>query len=151
MNFKLISHRGNTTGADLDTENNPEHINNVVKDYDCEIDLRYREKDSQFFLGHNDYQYKIDFDWLISLKDRLWIHCKDFNSLNILSEETNDLNFFWHDSDDFTLTSKGIIWTYPGKEIGNNSVIVIKDLNEINKNCYGICSDSVEIIEKKYL
>ena len=26
------------------------------------------------------------------------------------------LNYFWHQTDDFTLTSHGYIWTYPGKK-----------------------------------
>ena len=55
------------------------------------------------------------------------------------------IHCFWHQKDDVTLTSKGIIWTYPNKEVYDKSVIVInKYLKKKNlPNCMGICSDYV--------
>ena len=35
-----------------------------------------------------------------------------------------DFNYFWHENDRFTITSKGYLWTYPGNKYSENSVIV---------------------------
>jgi hypothetical protein len=62
----------------------------------------------------------------------------------------NDLNYFWHQTDNFTLTSKQYIWTYPGQQYTDKSVIVILEssiynIQSINQlNCYGVCSDYVQ-------
>jgi hypothetical protein len=55
----------------------------------------------------------------------VWWHCKNFAALDKL--QGSNLNYFWHQEDDHTLTSKGFIWTYPGKEIGINNVIVMPE------------------------
>lgn len=52
--------------------------------------------------------------------------------------------------DDVTITSKGYFWTYPGKQLTNNSIAVmpeIKDFNNI-EIAYGVCSDFVEKYKK---
>jgi hypothetical protein len=74
--------------------------------------------------------------------------------LNIFSNSPIDFNFFWHENDKYTLTSKGYIWTYPGQLFENNSVIVMPESNpniDFNVlkmyNCFGICSDYVESIK----
>jgi hypothetical protein len=53
-------------------------------------------------------------------------------------------NYFWHETDKFTLTSSGYIWTYPGNSVVDNSIIVILDDSVCeNKSVYAICSDYV--------
>ena len=146
MNFKLIAHRGNIKGPNKDLENNPEHLNKILKSYDCEVDLRYSENRSQFYLGHDEPQYKVELEWVIKNKNKLWIHCKDFSSLNILNKNNYDLNYFWHDKDLFTLTSKGFIWTYPGQKVESKSVVVLRDNDSLPVGAYGICSDNLEFI-----
>ena len=86
MKTLLIAHRGNILGPDEKKENKPDYIINSIKEgFDCEIDLRYDNLSNQFYLGHDSNQYKISKEWLLEYKDNLWIHCKDFDSLNILS------------------------------------------------------------------
>jgi len=41
------------------------------------------------------------------------------------------------------LTSRGYVWTYPGKEVGVKSVLVDLNGGNIDRECYGICSDFV--------
>ena len=58
------------------------------------------------------------------------------------------LNCFWHQQDDYTITSKGFIWAYPSKKLTKNSIAVLPEssnytLDEL-KNSYGICSDNIE-------
>jgi hypothetical protein len=54
-----------------------------------------------------------------------------------------ELHYFWHESDQFTITSKGIIWTYPG--FIKNAITVIKTKQKnIPTNIFGICTDYVD-------
>tara|TARA_B100001996_G_scaffold342325_1_gene296877 strand:- start:1647 stop:2093 length:447 start_codon:yes stop_codon:yes gene_type:complete len=145
MKTLLIAHRGNTLGPDKDNENSPGYISEALKKgFDCEVDLRLDQSSEDFYLGHDEKQYQISMDWLIENKENLWIHCKDFFSLNKLNSVDLDLNYFWHENDRFTLTSKGYIWTYPDNLISKNSVIVSLDDSMPDEECYGICSDYVE-------
>jgi hypothetical protein len=147
--MKLISHRGNLYGPDPEKENNPEYIK-IAYDlgYDVEIDLW--SNNTEMFLGHDKPQYKVDYDFINSMSDKLWIHCKNLEALYCCKFLLKDTHYFWHQSDDFTLTSKNIIWTYPGKELTPNSVIVMPELNnfsDVGPDVYGICTD--EVIEVK--
>ncbi|NBW15355.1 MAG: hypothetical protein EBR82_45905 [Caulobacteraceae bacterium] len=145
--MKLISHRGNLNGKFLKSENLPEQIDYCISiGFDVEIDIRLIE--NKFYLGHDEPQYKIDYEWIKKRQDKLWVHCKDLNSLFKLNEYQNDINYFWHQEDDCTLTSKNFIWTYPGKDLDKNSIAVLPELYyniiDIKKlNCYGICSDFI--------
>ena len=58
--------------------------------------------------------------------------------------------YFWHQEDDFTLTSSHHIWTYPGKDLTNNSIAVMPENSEeyweyVKKlDIFGVCTDYVE-------
>ena len=144
MKTLLIAHRGNIFGPSKDNENRPENILEALNHgFDCEVDLRLDEKSDDFFLGHDHKQFQISVDWLVQNKENLWIHCKDFLALNKLTVLDLDLNYFWHENDKFTLTSKGYIWTYPKNLTSKNSIIVSLEEPKPNMECYGICSDYV--------
>ena len=52
---------------------------------------------------------------------------------------------FWHQNDDYTLTSNGYFWTFPGKKLNFRSICVLPELAKYkNINCSGICSDYIE-------
>lgn len=150
--IKFIAHRGLTEGPDNNLENHPNQIiNSWSKGFECEIDLWMT--DGKLYLGHDDPQYQIDEEFLI--KGPLWIHAKNLQVLEYLYT-TRDLIYFWHQEDDFTLTSHRYIWTYPGKPLSNRSIQVMpewedKEFNNINFSCYGICSDYVDQIKKIYI
>jgi hypothetical protein len=57
--------------------------------------------------------------------------------------------YFWHEEDSYTLTSNGLIWTYPGKPITDKSIIVLKgqDVAPSYQVAFGICSDYVKNIQ----
>jgi hypothetical protein len=146
--MKLISHRGNISGPKLDVENKFEYIINAINaGFDVEIDLRF--VDNNWWLGHDHPQYQISLQDLIPYKNYLWCHCKNFEALE--NFQNTDFNYFWHQEDDHTITSKGHIWTYPGKEIGHTNIIVMPELvmplEKIKTlNCYAICSDMVGLL-----
>lgn len=141
--MRLISHRGNLNGSNSCLENHPDSILTALNlGYDCELDIW--KIDNKFVLGHDYPQYEIDRKFIFE-HENLWIHCKNFEALEDLSfyiDLPNDV--FFHDKDDYTLTSKGKIWAYPGKKIGRNCVIVAELCPELlEKNIFGICSDYV--------
>lgn len=151
--MKFIAHRGNINGPNPLKENSTQYIDEAItQGFDVEIDVRYEDK--VFYLGHDEPQYQTSLSWLVERKDNLWIHCKDLTSLNIFCSNPVDFNYFWHQEDDFTLTSKNYIWTYPGKECGPKSVLVMPEWNtDIDKlgslkslNCEGICSDYIGVL-----
>ena len=142
--MKLIAHKGNINGPDPSRENTPEQIEYCIKNgYDVEIDIWY-DVDGKLWLGHCEPQYEITWWWLAGLQPHLWIHCKDFRTLNEFVVNTSGYNYFWHQGDDYTLTSKRHIWSSPGKPYNENTVIVEEDPLALHDyNCYGICSDYV--------
>jgi hypothetical protein len=141
MSIRVISHRGNLFGPDKENENTTSQILLAIqKGFDVEVDLWV--EDNRLFLGHDYPQHEISIKFLIENITSLWIHCKNLEAISFLQYLLPKSNFFWHQSDDFTLTSLGYIWTYPGKETAENSVIV--DLTEqpkVTKNMFGICTD----------
>jgi len=80
----------------------------------------------------------------------LWCHAKNLQAFEALLKV--GVHCFWHQEDDYTLTSKGIIWAYPGKAVTENSICVMPERfnSDIDPNCLGICSDTVEHYRKKY-
>jgi hypothetical protein len=145
--MRLISHRGNINGPNPVRENSPYYIMEALTEgYDVEIDVWLIN--GELFLGHDEPQYKIDATWLIDRASKLWVHCKNIDALIYLKKCEQNINYFWHQEDDVTITSLGFFWTYPGKQLTNNSIAVmpeIKNFNDIDIS-YGICSDVI----KKY-
>lgn len=146
--MKLIAHRGNLTGPNPIRENSIDYIEEAISEgFDVEIDLRV--KDNQYYLGHDNPQYFVTLEWLEKNKKYLWIHCKNREALEKMSN--TDFNYFWHESDSYTLTSKGVGWVYPGQIPYANSVIVMPESIslynfshgvEYIKSSYGICTDT---------
>ena len=148
----FISHRGNINGKNETEENKPEYIvESINQGYDCEIDLWVINK--SLFLGHDLPQYKISFSFLETNSQSLWVHCKNIEAVVYLQEKNDDkIHFFWHQEDDLTLTSKSIIWAYPGKQPIKKSIAVMPEIkNERNlEECLGICSDEISFYKNNY-
>jgi hypothetical protein len=138
----LISHRGNINGKIIEAENRPDYIDDTIRlGYDVEIDLWV--VDGKIYLGHDSFQYEINDEWLNERIDKLWIHCKNVESLNWI--KNTSLHYFWHENDTLTLTSKNYIWVYPGKQPIVGSIAVMPEIfNDDVSNCLGICSDFIQ-------
>ena len=140
-----IAHRGNLNGPNPEKENEPSYIVSAINQgFDCEVDLWRTE--SGFFLGHDEPQYEIKDSFLFELSDKLWIHCKNLEALTFVSKEASTLNGFWHQEDDFTLTTKGYIWTYPTRPTTDRSILVHLPKLRLLDHAFiiaGICSDYI--------
>ena len=143
----LISHRGNIDKKSLDLENKPDYIDQAIGlDYSVEVDIRVIE--GSFYLGHDKPQYRVTQDWLNKRLDKLWIHCKNIEAVEWFAM-IGRFNYFWHETDTLTLTSKGYIWVYPGKQIVKNSIAVLPEIfNDNISECVGICSDNIKNYKK---
>jgi hypothetical protein len=147
--MKLISHRGNTNGKMESWENEPTYIDLAIKkEFDVEVDIWYI--DNQIWLGHDKPQYGIDFKWIIDRISKLWIHCKNIEALIYFKESGYLFNYFWHQTDDVTITAIGYFWTYPGKKLTKNSIAVMPEICEFEniEIAFGICSDEIEKYKK---
>jgi hypothetical protein len=145
----VIAHRGNRGGPNPTQENNPSYINDALNyGYDVEIDVWH---DNGWWLGHDTPQYKTSLKWILYRQTKLWIHCKNIDAMYRFADKQQKvgvgyLNYFWHQNDDCVLTSRGFIWTYPGKPLTKLSIAVLPetvakyDDHDLD-NCWGICSD----------
>ena len=92
-------------------------------------------------MGHDSPEYEVSIEFL--KQTNLWCHAKNLKALERLL--LNNIRCFWHQTDDYTLTSDGYIWTYPHKIVSTNNIIVdlSKDWLSKNYNCFGVCVDYV--------
>jgi hypothetical protein len=145
-----IAHRGNIDGPDTANENKIEYIDHVLytTDYDVEIDISWIG--GKLYLGHEEPQEELPTRYLNN--KRLWLHCKNSQALlymNIYGTAT----YFWHQDDDYTLTSNGKIWVYPGIQLLKGSIAVIPEVaykGEL-KESYGICTDYINRFKQEVM
>ena len=146
-----ISHRGNIHGPDPDNENNPAQINFAISQgFDCEIDVWLIN--GHFLLGHDEPTYSVKEKFLEN--NKLWCHAKNLPALDKMLKNRK-VHCFWHQEDQFTLTSNKYIWTFPNQPVCENSVIVQLEPENSNSNfsrnelkCYGICTDYPTLYQK---
>ena len=146
--MKLIAHRGLVNGPNKNLENQPYQIRTVLNNgHDCEIDVW--TFDGRLYLGHDGPQYSITEEFIEH--PGLWIHAKNLEALSYCRSKTN-LNYFWHENDAYTLTSKGYIWAYPGKPLTDHSIMVLPEWEDAtlsnvkDANCYGVCTDFIALL-----
>jgi hypothetical protein len=142
--MKIISHRGNVNGPNVEFENSASYIESAIKlGFDVEVDIW--KINNELYLGHDMPQYKVTLDWIINYYDCLWVHCKNIEAFvyfKSIENKENRINFFWHENDTLTLTSLGYIWAFPGKQPIHNSIGVLPELfNDELDVCSGICTD----------
>jgi hypothetical protein len=142
-----IAHRGNVNGKNESRENSPDYIMEAISlGFYAEIDVWVIN--DKIYLGHDGPQYEIQKDFLEN--PRFWCHAKNHAALTMLVKM--GAHCFSHDSDDYVLTSRGIIWAYCGKPLNEETICVMPE-NSNNysekdlQNCLGICSDIVQIFK----
>lgn len=139
----LIAHRGNLNGSIPELENSPLYIDQALgMGLDAEVDVHYYG--GGWYLGHDSPIHPIPIQWILERGKHLWIHCKRFEALERLVDLGSTLNSFWHENDDYALTTRHYIWTSPHCYIGPRSVLVDIDntgLTGYVGEPYGLCTD----------
>ena len=143
--MKLISNKGNVYGVISEYENTPEYIEKALSSgFDVKIDLTMI--DNKLYIGNEIEKHKLDIDWLEKHHNRLWLECKDIKIIERFNQIDNRgayLNYFWHENDLLTLTSRGYVLSY-GVEVVGGSVMMLPEINDDTiKSCYGICSNNI--------
>jgi hypothetical protein len=139
----LISHRGNLNGKMPQNENHPDYIDEAIHaNYNVEIDVWMIE--GVLFLGHDEPQYGVTQLWFNQRVSKLWIHCKNIEAAEWFNA-IGGFNYFWHENDTMTLTSRNYIWAFPGKQPIKRSIAVMPEIyNDDITECIGICSDYIK-------
>ena len=121
--MKIISHRAYVDGEDPNVENHPKAIQKLLYlGLQVEIDVWYIN--GRYFLGHDDPKYQIQESFLE--QEGLWCHAKNKDALEQML--ASGVHCFWHQVDDYTITSRGYIWAYPSKETsGSNTVLLFPE------------------------
>jgi len=146
--MKIICHRGNTAGPNPENENNPSVVDDCIRQgYDVEIDLWF--DNSGLYLGHDKPTYSVTMAYLNLHKSNLWIHCKNLFACSEIHMQSG-LNYFLHEGDDYVLTSKRYVWTYPRPQnIHTWNQIMLDFSPEVDfqryrqLGIYGVCVDYV--------
>lgn len=148
----LIAHRGLLNGPDAMLENNPDQVTYTLSGgFHCEVDLW--RLGGKWYLGHDRPTYVVD-DAFLRQKG-LWLHCKNAGALFELPTLKQKLNYFWHENDDYTITSRGYIWAYPGKIVSRDAILVLPEIEDKTFQSLegleyaGICSDYINLIDDK--
>jgi hypothetical protein len=132
--LKIISHRGNLSGRSCD-ENKPSYIKTALTNgFDVEVDVWLIA--DKLFLGHDEPQYETNIQFLTDT--RIWCHAKNIEAFSFLIE--NNIHCFWHETDKFTITSKGIPWGYPKNYIQDGITVELGPKIQI-PNILGVCTD----------
>jgi hypothetical protein len=149
FSFKIISHRGNISVSNPSLENNPKFIQESLDfGFDAEIDIWFLY--GNFYLGHDSPQHLVDYSWLKQRSEKLWCHAKNFDAI-IQMNRYSDLNYFWHENDKMTLTSKNIPWLYPNNFCPMGITVLLEPpTKSIPEKTIGICTD-YPIMWKKFL
>ncbi|MEY3378223.1 MAG: hypothetical protein RLZZ328_1383 [Bacteroidota bacterium] len=145
--MRVIAHRANLNGPDIENENSPDQILKAISaGFDVEVDVRIINGD--IFFGHDLPQYKCSEKLLISIIEKAWFHCKNLEAILYLPNKFPGIKYFWHQNDDYALTSNEYIWTYPGKPITKKSIIVLPETIkeeelkiQLENNPYAVCTD----------
>lgn len=138
--MKLISHRGNINGRIPELENTPSYIEQALDfGYEVEIDV-WHTRPGGWYLGHDKPEHQIEFQWL--LQRGLWLHCKNIYAFgNLILHK--DIECFFHQNDDYALTTGGYVWTLPNRTTCPSSIVVHPEQCGTWTEAAGICSDYI--------
>jgi len=146
--IKLISHRGNLNGVNPDRENSPSYIQEAITaGYDVEIDVHWWN--SGIWLGHDKPDWEIPLSFLEDIKDRVWIHCKNFQAFSHLLN--TDFRIFFHENERYAMINNGLIWAHDLDMINEKCIIPLLSKEQVlgweETKVYGVCSDYVELFK----
>jgi hypothetical protein len=117
---RWILHRGLKAGPNPALENEESELwARIQEGWDVEVDVWVQ--DGVFWLGH-DRPTTILKNMGLLLSPKVWIHAKNLEAVAALPSYTH---YFVHDKDPATLTSKGVIWCYPGNCVEKKPAVIV--------------------------
>ena len=137
----IFSHRGNMMGAyHPNDENKFNSIRDAIK-YKFNVEIDIWQIGTKYFLGHDAPDYLITLEYLEQLKEKTLFHAKNLQALESLL--IGGYHVFWHQNDDFALTSRNFIVTYPGQPLTYRSIVMQPEKYTVAalKGVYAICTD----------
>lgn len=138
--MKIISHRGNLNGPDFETENTLNQYELALsKGFEIEIDV-WKIHGSTVWIGHDSGDSVMPKSFLEENSNKLWVHAKSLSAVESL-RFMHGINWFWHENDKMTITSKGYIWCYPGTYIDGGISVVSSREFQTDHDILGICTD----------
>ena len=147
--MKFIAHRGNTVGPQPSFENKIHYIREARdQGYQVEIDLQLVS--GVLYLGHDDPQERFPLAWAES--DDFFCHAKTPEAFGALLKL--GANTFYHENDPVTLTSRQLIWCFPGVHPVDPHAIwlSLQDIplpdTALMSNIYGICGDYASVVDQ---
>lgn len=139
--MKIIAHRGNLEGPSQNENSFDKLYLALDQGFDIEIDVWF--KNNNFYLGHDHPEFKIHHNDINLLESsKTWTHAKCLKTASELNKNKK-INFFFHENDKMTLTSKNYIWMFPNTQIIERAVVVLpENYKNINLDwAFGICTD----------
>lgn len=145
----FISHRGNLEGPNPQQENKIAYIKHVLDYTQFHVEVDVWNIDNVLYLGHDGPGEVVPTEWFSSM--RVWFHAKNVEALQYL-QELPRVKYFWHQEDDYTLTSNHKIWVYPGKYLVPGSIAVVPEVAYHGDlwGCHAICTDHVYYYKRAY-
>lgn len=141
--MRWIAHRGNINGKIEEYENYPAYIDSAIKaGYDVEVDVWVI--DGVLLLGHDEPQYGVTQHWFNERSEKLWIHCKNVEAIQWFNL-IGGFNYFWHQADDYTLISNGVVLVKPGANLIANSICCMPEMGLVGDitKCYAVMTDEI--------
>ncbi len=138
--MRLIAHRANLNGSSPKTENSPEAIQQALAaGYQVEVDVWADGR--KLMLGHDKGVYPTTLSYLSN--SDIIVHCKNAEAL--MAVYGSALNYFWHQDDDYTVSSHGDLLIKPSSLPVPSGIILMPELSpfplDLIKLCAGVCTD----------
>jgi hypothetical protein len=142
-----IAHKGNYAGQNVDRENTVEYIEEAIAaGYNVKVDAWLME--DKWMLGQHWPATEVPRSFFE--RPEIWTHAK--NLVGYVSLYNNPkVHVFWHNKDDFAITSKGIKWARNYIETSDGIMSIAEDnqtmkgrINGKLTQPLGICCDSFD-------
>lgn len=155
-------------GSIPNKENRSEYLFDAIDEgFMVEVDIM-TSIDGELYLGHDSLVERLTDELMCELlsTDCAIFHVKDLGAIHKIQKYRDAIHWFWHDKDNITLTSRNLIWTWPGTNFSWNTSGVIENqpefydgqegliewIHHIHKGVilkpHGVCSDYVWLIRQ---
>jgi len=149
--MKYIAHRGNVDYPRQHWAENSIDAIRACGDLGLDVEIDVWRVDGAIWLGHDEPIELADDAELMEFVDRIWFHCKNLDALEHFGTRAG-IKAFWHEDDQFTMTTNGLIFTRPGGRLTPCSIAVMPEMADYTPEelaiCHAICTDKWDYYRK---